>query len=190
MVKLLGSALLVGGLAFLATPASAQKKSAASAPMGGFHHELGVDCAADYAKPSGVSGGIEMGLPVDIRIAFLTRSTLMWEPRLTFSLSSVGGGSTIYTFFPGVNVLYQLKRGSGPRGLLRAPYATGGVGLSVVGFGGSSSTQFALGGGVGTRVPFESAAVRVEGFLSYMFKGGGSPSSFTIGTRIGWSFWH
>ena len=72
MVKLLGSALLVGGLAFLATPASAQKKSATSAPMGGFHHELGVDFAADYAKPSGVSGGIEMGLPVDIRIAFVS----------------------------------------------------------------------------------------------------------------------
>ena len=114
----------------------------------------------------------------------------MWEPRLTFSFTSVGAGSSIYTFFPSVNVLYQLKRGTGPRNLIRAPYVTGGVGLDIFGAGGSSSTQFALGGGVGTRVPFESAAVRIEGFLSYTFKGGGAPSSFAIGTRIGPSFWH
>ncbi len=142
MFKLLGSALLVGGLAFLATPASAQKKSATSAPMGGFHHELGVDFAADYAKPSGVSGGIEMGLPVDIRIAF--------------------------------------------------SYFTGGVALNLFDLGGpgGSATQFSLGGGVGTRVPFETAAGRIEGFLGYTFKGGGYPSNFAIGTRIGLSFWH
>ncbi len=188
MLKLLGGALLVGSLAMLATPASAQKK--ASAAAGGFQHEIGVDFAADYAKPSGASGGIAMGVPVDIRVAFLTRSKLMWEPRLTFSLSSVGGGSTIYTFFPGVNVLYQLKRGTGTHGLIRAPYVTGGVGLDIIGVGGTSATQFAIGGGVGTRVPYESAAGRIEGFLSYTFKGGGFPSVFAIGARLGLSFWH
>ena len=189
MVKLLGSALLVGGLAILATPASAQKRAVAAAPSTGTRQEIGFDLAFDYAKPSSVSGGVELGLPVDVRVAFLTRSKLIWEPRLTFSLSSVGGG-TFYTFFPGVNVLYQLKRGTGPHNLVRAPYVTGGVGLTLVGVPGASSTQFSLGGGVGTRVPFESAATRLEGFLAYTFKGGGSPSNFAIGARVGLSFWH
>src|SRR5207247_10832863 len=73
-----------------------------------------------------------------------------------------------------------------------APYVTGGVALNLfdVGGPGGSGTQFSLGGGVGTRVPFETAAGRIEGFLGYTFKGGGFPSNFAIGTRIGLSFWH
>ncbi len=187
MQKLLGSAVLVGGLALLAIPASAQKKAGASSSAP--RQEIGVDFAADYAKPSGGSGGIELGVPVDVRVGFLSRSKMMWEPRLTFALSSVGGG-TIYTLLPGVNVLYQLKRGTGTHNLIHAPYVTGGLGLVVIGVPGSTSTQFAIGGGVGTRMPYESAAGRVEGFLSYTFKGGGLPSNFAIGTRLGLSFWH
>jgi len=188
MVKLLGSALLVGALAMLALPASAQKKATTTAAAGP-QQEIGVDFAAAFTKPSGISGGIDMGVPVDVRIAFLTRSKIMWEPRLSFSLSSVGG-TTIYTFVPGINGLYTLKRGTGPHGLLHAPYATGGVALNLVGVGGSSFTQFSVGGGLGTRSQFETAAVRVEGFLGYTFAGGGAPSNFAIGTRIGLSFWH
>jgi len=188
MSKLLGGALLVGSLAMLATPASAQKKAASTA-SGGYHHEFGVDLAAFYVKPSGGSGGIQIGLPVDVRLGILSRSKLMWEPRLTLLLNTAGG--TTYTITPGVNALYQLKRGTGTRGLIHAPYVTGGVALNLFDFGGGlSGTQFALGGGVGTRVPYESAAGRLEGFLSYTFKGGGLPSSFAIGTRIGLSFWH
>src|SRR5690349_6102367 len=108
MLKVLGGALLVGSLVMMATPACAQKKAPAAASAGGFHHEIGFDLLAAYAKPSGASGGIELGVPVDIRLALLTRSKLMWEPRLAFSLTSVGGGGTIYTFAPDVNVLYQL----------------------------------------------------------------------------------
>ena len=187
MLKLLGGALLVGSLAILASPALAQRKAATMSA--GPHHEFGVDFAAAYAKPSGVSGGIEMAAPVDVRVAFLTRSKLMWEPRLAFSLSSVGG-STSYTLDPSLNVLYELKRGTGTHNLIHAPYVTGGVGLSVVDIAGTSATQFALNGGVGTRANFESAATRYEAFLSYLFKGGGLPSEFAIGARLGLSFWH
>ena len=186
MLKLLGGALLVGSLAMLATPSSAQKK--ASAASGGYHHEFGVDFSAYYLKPSGGSGGIQMGVPVDVRLGILSRSKLMFEPRLSFALSTVG--TTIYTFVPGLNVLYQLKRGTGTHNLIHAPYATGGAALTVTKVGSSSATQFSLGGGVGTRVPYQNAAGRIEGFLAYTFKGGGFPSSFAIGTRIGLSFWH
>ncbi len=190
MVKLLGSALLVGGLAFLATPAAAQKRAATSAPTGGYHQEIGVDFTGYYFKPSGGSGGIQMGAPVDVRLGILSRSKLMWEPRLAFLLNTAGG--TTYSLAPGLNVLYQLKRGTGTRNLIRAPYFTGGVALNLFDLGGpgGSATQFSLGGGVGTRVPFETAAGRIEGFLGYTFKGGGYPSNFAIGTRIGLSFWH
>ena len=189
MYKLLGGALLVGSLSMLAVPASAQKKAASTA-SGGYHHEFGVDLAAYYVKPSGGSGGIQMGAPVDVRLGILSRSKLMWEPRLAFLLNTAGG--TTYSLAPGLNVLYQLKRGTGTRNLIRAPYVTGGVALNLfdVGGPGGSGTQFSLGGGVGTRVPFETAAGRIEGFLGYTFKGGGFPSNFAIGTRIGLSFWH
>jgi hypothetical protein len=205
MSKLLGSALLVGGLVTVALPLSAQHKAtapatkaaapatkaaapAAPATTASSKYELGADFTAFYTKPSGVSGGVEMGLPVDVRIGFLSHSRLMWEPRLTFALNTIG--TTTYTFAPGVNVLYRLKRGTGNHSLMHATYVTGGVALNLFDDGAGSGTQFSLGGGVGTRMPFQSAATRVEGFMSYTFKGGGLPSSFAIGTRLGLSFWH
>ena len=187
MRKLIGSAVLAAVL--LTTPAfAAAQRRRAAAPAGGPAHEMGVDLSAYYLKPSGGSGGIQIGLPVDVRVAFLTRSQLTWEPRVSFTLNSIG--TTTYVLAPGLNVLYQLKRGTGTRGLLRAPYVTGGAQLTLFDFGPTSGSQLSLGGGVGTRAPFQSAAFRYEGFLAYTLKGGGLPSNFAIGTRIGLSFWH
>jgi len=186
MVKLLGCASLVGSLATLSAPASAQRKTPASTTPSP-RYEIGGDFAASYTKPSDVSGGINMGLPVDVRVGFLTNKKLMWEPRLSFLLTTIG--TTTYTITPGLNVLYHLKRGSGPYKLVRAPYITGGVGVSFFDLGGGGGTQFSLGAGVGKRVPFGGAATRLEAFLGYTFEGGGLPSSFAIGTRIGLSFW-
>jgi hypothetical protein len=188
MMKLLGSALLVGGLVTLARPAWGQRRTAVGAPAGA-RYEFGVDFAGYYDKPSGGTGGIQMGVPVDVRVAFLTRSALMWEPRLSFDLNSVGG-TTIYTFDPGINVLYQLSRGSGPYNLVGAPYLTGGVAINFFKAGPTSGSQFSLGGGIGKRVPYGSSVGRMEGFLSYTLKGSGMPSSFAIGARLGMSFWH
>jgi hypothetical protein len=186
MMKLLGSALLVCSLTILSGPASAQRKTAASSAASP-RYEIGGDFAASYTKPSDVSGGIEMGLPVDVRVGFLTHKKLMWEPRLSLAFQTVG--STTYRIVPGLNVLYQLKRGTGSYNLMRAPYVTGGVALNFFDFG-TSWTQVSLGAGIGKRVPFGGSAARFEGFLGYMFKGGGEPSNLAIGTRIGLSFWH
>jgi hypothetical protein len=183
MMKLLCIGLLVGSLAMLSVPASAQRKGGTLGPR----QEIGADFTGFYNKPSGGSGGIDLGMPVDIRVGFLTHNKLMWEPRLSFQYSS--GGGTSYIIVPGVNVLYQLKRGTGPYNLMRAPYVTGGVALNFYDLG-TSWTQVSLGGGVGKRVPYGSSAARFEGFFGYTFKGGGAPSSFAIGTRIGLSFWH
>jgi hypothetical protein len=188
MVKFVGSVLLVGSLSIQSMPVSAQRKASTLGPR----QEIGADFTGFYNKPSGGSGGIDLGLPVEIRVGFLTHKKLMWEPRLSFQFSS--GGGTSYIIVPGVNVLYQLKRGTGPYSLMRAPYVTGGAALNVFHLGGAvastSWTQVSLNGGVGKRVPFGSSATRFEGVLGYTFKGGGQPSSFAIGTRIGLSFWH
>ena len=157
MRKLIGSAVLAAAL--LTTPGLATAQRRAAAPAGGPKHEMGVDLAAYYTKPSGGSGGIQIGLPVDVRVAFLTRSQLMWEGRASFALSSVGT-TTTYEFAPGVSVLHQLKRGTGTRGLIRAPYVTGGAQLTLFDNGPTSGSQLSLGGGVGTRAPFQSAALR------------------------------
>jgi hypothetical protein len=186
MVKLLGRALLVGCLVVVSAPAAAQHKSAghsAATPR----HEIGVDFSAFYDKPSGGSGGVVMGLPVDLRIGLLTHKRLMWEPRLSFAFSSIG--ATSYTVVPALNALYQLRRGTGPYNLVGSTYATGGVALNFYDLG-SSWMQVSVGGGVGKRVPFEGSAARLEAFAGYTFKGGGFPSDFAIGTRIGLSFWH
>jgi hypothetical protein len=184
-MKLLGSVLLVCGLVTLSAPVSAQRRTTAgSVPA---RYEIGGDFAASYTKPSDVSGGIEMGLPVDVRVGLLTRNKLMWEPRLSFAIQTLG--TTTYRIVPGLNALYHLKRETGSYNLLRAPYVTGGVALNFFDFG-TSWTQVSLGGGVGKRVPFGGSAARFEGFLSYMFPGGGQASNVAIGTRIGLSFWH
>ena len=183
MMKLLSSVLLVSSLAILSVPAAAQRKSTSGSPR----YEIGGDFAAAYSKPSGVSGGLDMGLPVDVCVGLLTHNKLMWEPRLSFAYQTIG--TTQYRIVPGLNVLYQLKRGTGAYNLIRAPYVTGGVALNFFDFG-TSWTQVSLNGGVGKRVPFGGSAARFEGFGGYMFKGGGRGSNFAIGARIGLSFWH
>jgi hypothetical protein len=188
MVKLLGCALLAGSLAVLSAPVSAQKKTSASSPSTpSARYEIGGDFAASYTNLSNVGGGINMGLPVDVRVGFLTHKKLMFEPRLSFLVSTIE--TTTYSITPGLNVLYHLKRGTGPSHVMRAPYVTGGVAMTFSDFGAGSATQFSIGGGVGKRVPFGGGATRLEAFLGYTFEGGDLPSSFSIGTRIGLSFW-
>jgi hypothetical protein len=188
MVQLLGRALLAGSLVMmLSVPASAQRKAAPSGTMA-HQHEFGVDLEAAYVKPSGGSGGLAIGLPVDIRLGLLTHKKLMFEPRLSLAFNSAG--TTTYAISPGLNVLYQRTRGSGPNNLLRAPYLTGGVALTFFDLGAPSGTQLALNAGVGKRVPYGGAAARFEGFFRYAFSGGDAVSSFAIGARIGLSFWH
>jgi len=187
MRKWIGSGLLVTVLALLPARAPAQRRTAAEA---GPRNELGVDLAFQYVSVGSNGGsGIQLAAPVDARVGFLSRGPNMFEVRASVDWDSNFG---TVAFSPGVNVLHMLKRGSGTRGLMRAPYVTAGVGLNIFKFGSGASTetQFAIGGGVGKRLPYGSAVFRPEGYLAYAFSSGVLPSAFSIGIRLGLSFWH
>jgi len=187
MRKLIGSAVLAAALFVTPTLAAAQRRAAAET---GPKHEFGIDLAFQYVSLGSNGGsGVQLAAPVDARIGVLSRSPNMFEIRASLNWDSNLGA---IAFAPGVNVLHVLKRGSGTRGLMRAPYATGGVGLNIFKFGSGASTetQFALGAGVGKRLPYGSAVFRPEGFIAYAFSSGALPSAFSLGVRLGLSFWH
>ena len=183
---------LVAAVALVALPhlASAQRRAAASGPK----NEIGVDLGASYSHTgSGCNtdcGGLGIGTPVDIRWGFMSKGLLSFEPR--FSLNYVSGfGGHDLSFNPDLNVIYRMKKSTARRGM----YLTGGLGLAInnsaSGGPSTTATQLSLNAGVGKRIPVESNAWRIEGFLRYNFEnsGKGVPSSFDIGARLGMSFW-
>jgi len=184
MRKVLSSIALVAVLVSVPALASAQRRAAMSS---GAKHEFGVDVGVGYVKPSGVSGGIVIGTPIDVRVGLMSTGKMMWEPRFSLGFSSVGGSST-YDFEPGVNVLVA----NGPGGNRNGMYFTGGAGLLFADNGLTNGTAFSLNGGVGWRKPYGSAAWRYE--LGFKWQGKstalGLPSTITIGARIGLSLWH
>jgi hypothetical protein len=184
MRKLIGGMAAVAVLISLPAVADAQRRAAA---MGGAKHELGVDIGLAYVKPQNVSGGIVIQTPVDVRFGFVPSSgNMMWEPRVSLLLSSVGG-TTTYLFTPGVNVLFANSPGRHRSGM----YFTGGAGLVMGGSGGASGTAFQGNAGVGWRKPYGSAAWRYEvGFQYTSDNANLGPSSIAIGGRIGISLWH
>lgn len=189
---------LVAAVALVALPhiALAQR---ARAGGGSPKNEIGVDLGALYSHTgSGCTadcGGLGLGTPIDVRWGFMASGPLSFEPR--FSLSYLSGGASpigghVLLFNPDVNVIYRMGKSTAHKGL----YLTGGLGLGIQNAapsGGSSqtATQLSLNGGVGKRIPMESNAWRLEGFLRYNFEnsGKGIPSSFNIGARVGMSFW-
>jgi len=190
---------LVAAVALVALPHIALAQRARTAASTGPKNEIGVDLGAEYNHAgSGCTadcGGLGIGTPIDIRWGFMARGQLSFEPR--FSLSYLSGsaspiGGHVLTFNPDLNVIYRMKKSTARRGM----YLTGGVGLGIAnaapsGGSGTTATQLSLNGGVGKRIPMESNAWRVEGFLRYNFEnnGKGIPSSFNIGARVGMSFW-
>jgi len=184
---------LCGGMVLatlaLSLPAAAQAQRRAAAPMGGARHELGVDIGLAYVKPNGISGGMVLQTPLDVRFGFVPRSgKMMWEPRVTLNFNTVGG-TTTYLFTPQMNLLYANSTGGHRRGM----YFTGGAGLVMGDFGPGSGTAVKLEGGVGWRKPYESAAWRYEvGFqwVSSSANLGPFADYIAIGGRIGISLWH
>ena len=190
---------LVAAVALVALPHIALAQRARSAAAAGPKNEIGVDLGAAYShNGSGCAtdcGGLGIGTPVDIRWGFMSNGLLSFEPR--FSLSYLSGGASpigghVLVFNPDLNVIYRMGKSTPRRGM----YLTGGLGLAIQNAapsGGSSTTatQLSLNGGVGKRIPTESNAWRLEGFLRYNFEntGKGIPSSFDIGARVGMSFW-
>jgi len=189
MRKLFGG-LVMAALA-LSLPATVSAQRRAAAPAGGAKHEFGVDVGLTYVSSNitGVSGGIVLVTPLDVRFGFVPRSgKMMWEPRLTLSFSTVGG-STAYLFTPQVNMLYANSTGGHRRGM----YFTGGAGLVLGDNGTTSGTAIKLEGGVGWRKPYESAAWRYEVGFQWVSKSaqlGLAADYIAIGGRIGLSLWH
>lgn len=190
-MRLIRDVALLAGLACLPVVAAAQH--------GDGKHEVGVDLTIAFnylGTQSGVAcsadcGTLAINTPVDVRFGIVSGTAWSFEPRFGIAYSSnVFNGGSALQLTPGLNVLYALQ-GNAHKGA----YVTGGVGVLFldIGGGGGSATQPSLNAGVGTRVPWEGAAVRIEGYLRYRFEAIGGIdlySSYEIGTRIGFSLWH
>jgi len=184
---------LVAGVALVALPhlALAQRTRAAAS---GAKNEIGIDLGAAYSHlGSGCTascGGIGIGTPIDIRWGFMANGQLSFEPRFSLNYISGFGGHDL-SFNPDLNVIYRMAKSTPRKGM----YLTGGLGLAIdnsaSGGPSTTATQLSLNGGVGKRIPVESNAWRVEGFLRYNFEnaGKGLPSRVDIGARLGMSFW-
>jgi len=184
----------VAAVALVALPQLAVAQQRRAAAASGPKNEIGVDLGAAYSHigsgcPTDCSG-FGIGTPVDIRWGFMSNGPMSFEPRFSLSYISGFGGHDLF-FNPDLNVLYRMKRSTTRRGM----YLTGGLGLSInnsaTGGPSTTATQFSLNGGVGKRIPMESNAWRVEGFLRYSFENSGKnlPSRLDIGARLGMSFW-
>lgn len=188
MTKALRTASLAGLLLTAPSLAAAQHDMASMSH--GAKHEVGVDITAFYQRLSlaGVSSNqILIATPVDVRLGFVSGEKLVIEPRLAFAYHSKGGptGDAAYVFTPDVNVLWGFQSNK------KGPYVTFGAGVDLEKFG-TSTSQFGFNGGLGTRVPYESGAIRLEAFGQYVLKntGKGLPNQLNIGVRAGLSLWH
>ena len=193
---------LVAGVALVALPhlALAQRSHTAS---GGPKNEIGVDLGAAYSHiGSGCAadcGGLGLGTPIDIRWGFMANGQLSFEPRFSLNYVSGFGSGHDLSFNPDLNVIYRMGKSTARRGL----YLTGGLGMAIDNAtvttqqgnqtvtSSSTASQLSLNAGVGKRIPMESNAWRVEGFLRYNFAntGKGLPTRLDIGARLGMSFW-
>jgi len=184
MGKLIGSGLVL--MVFLVAPVIA---AAQHGTMDGASHEFGVDLSAAYSHESFTPSfdHFLIATPVDVRIGFGSRSHIMFEPRFAFAFDSkeLLTGQSAYVFTPDLNVLFGKNHKNGL-------YVTAGAGVDLLHAVGVSAAQFGLNGGVGTRLPYESGAIRLEAFVLYKFKNTskGLPKTLNIGGRIGLSLWH
>jgi len=188
MRRMIGSAVIAAGLTL--APALVAAQHSMSMPA----HELGVDFTLFYSHQSlsGVSlNHFIFGTPVDLRLGFVSGQKLVIEPRIGIAFDSKGTGtSSSYQILPDVNALFNLGSGTYKQGM----YLTVGAGLNLthnVLVAGSAS-QFSVNGGIGTRMPWESGAMRLEAFVRNTFKNTskGLPSALDIGARVGLSLWH
>lgn len=170
-----------------ARPAARSSQTAAPAPK----NEFGVDLGLAWVSPDVGNSRIRIGTPVDLRIGFVSKRRLMWEGRMGLAFDSEGAGDAAYAFTPQVVALYSMKGQRHRAGM----YLFGGAGINFVSIGSplvDGGTTFSLGGGVGTRKRLGNAALRFEGGLKFDTEdsGAGMPSQFSVGGRVGLSFWH
>ena len=189
MRRAFGRALVVTGM-MLAPAFVAAQHGAMAMP----DHEFGADLTLYYGNMS-LNGASQshfvFGTPVDLRLGFVSSKTMVIEPRIGLAYDSKGTGTnSLLQFSPDVNLLFNMGSGTYRQGM----YLTAGAGLNILsaGGGGGSVTQFALNGGIGTRIPYGSAAWRLEAFVKYLTKDSSKnvPSELQIGARAGLSLWH
>jgi hypothetical protein len=195
------SSTLVAVAALMALPHLALAQRARAS--GGAKNEIGVDLGAAYSHiGSGCAadcGGLGFGTPIDIRWGFMANGKLSFEPRFSVVYASGFGLGHDLSFNPDLNVIYRMGKSTARHGL----YLTGGLGMAINNASvttqqgnqtvttSSTASQLSLNAGVGKRIPMESNAWRVEGFLRYSLEnsGKGLPSRLDIGARLGMSFW-
>jgi len=186
---------LVAAVALLALPHMALAQRGHQSSSSGAKMEVGADLGAAYSHVgSGCTAdcsGRGIGMPVDVRWRFMAKGPLSFEPRFSLNWQSGFGGHDLQCN-PDLNVIYRLGKSTAHKGL----YASGGLGMAIdnsgtSGASSSTATQLSLNAGLGKRIPVESNAWRLEGFLRYNFEnaGKGVPSRFDIGARVGMSFW-
>ena len=153
-------------------------------------HEVGVDITAFYQRLSlaGLSSNqILIGTPVDARLGVAAGDKSTVEPRINFAYHSKGNsnGGASYEFIPDVNLTWGFQSNK------KGAYLTAGAALRME-HDTSTQTQFGFNGGIGTRIPYEAGAIRVEAFGQYFLKktADAIPNELNIGVRIGLSLWH
>jgi hypothetical protein len=187
----LGAVLAVAGVAIVPAAARAQAHHAAATQHPAQHemkHELGVDLILGYSMPQNQPSGFGALTPVDVRIGFVSHSSMSFEGRLNLDLLSGFGGGTTYSIDPGVNVLFRLGQGT----ITHNKYFTAGADVDIQDNGANSGAVFGLNGGIGMRKPYGPGAWRFEAFGDYKLKNTnlGEPGTFTLGLRAGLSLWH
>jgi hypothetical protein len=192
MQQLLNRIATTAALALVPSVAAAQHSMS---HMENPKHEIGVDLIGFYQHQSFAGASfnhVVVMTPVDLRAGFLSGDKLSVEARLVFAYDSKGGVDTLtlspkssYIFNPDVNLLWGFESNK------HGPYFTAGAGLNLQNFG-VSTTQFGFNGGLGTRVPYESGAIRLEAFTQYLLKNTskGLPNTLNVGARVGLSLWH
>lgn len=206
MRKLLGAAMIAAGVAGLPAAAFAQMQHGMS--MGERPpHEAGVDINFAYSSLRALTSAdsstnrVLISTPVDLRLGFTMSGPLSPEVRLGFAFNSKGSSAVVSgttttrksktSFMPQLNVMYRVGAGTGDWHQF-GPYATLGALLDLEAASGSSTTQFGVNGGVGTRIQYEHGAIRPEAYVTYLFKNTGKelPADFRVGVRVGLSLWH
>jgi hypothetical protein len=191
---LAGVALAPGVAAAQRPPArpTARPQAASQSAATGGKHEFGVDIGLAWVSPDVGDSRIRVGTPLAIRVGFVPRGRLMFEPRFALAFDSEGAlGNASYAFTPELSLLYSMT----PQRHRSGWYVLGLAGLNFVDAGVpavDAGMTFSIGAGAGTRKRVGNAAVRIEGGLRFDTEdsGAGIPSQFSIGTRVGLSFWH
>ena len=180
-------ALFTVGLACAPAIAAAQHDMAMGHAM---KHEFGADITGFYQRLSqngASSNQILIGTPVDLRVGIGAGDKATVEPRINFAFHSKGNsnGGAAYEFIPDLNFTWGFQSNH------NGPYLTAGAALRME-HDTSTQTQFGFNGGLGTRIPYESGAIRLEAFGQYFLKkaADGIPNELNIGVRIGLSLWH